>query len=488
MSVLDLPGRLWTRFWFWGCERDFHLLLGGLPALILGLGAAVLTLIAILIPQNELDARYVVRARNSFKEHDYPTAMICYDRLASRAESRPDILFELAQTALALGHIDQTVALMQHLAPLDKAGFGEAHLWWAQQVLSRPQQTEQDRRLAEQHLLRGLEGSLPDRTVAHGLLGELYLTGGKLDLAQKHLAEAVKKRPHVHLRLALLHAQRGQKDQARGEAQMALNFYRPRALADRNDHFARRAWANATTFLEDFPQAVAILKDGLASSREAVYREDLGQVYLAWHDFLAAGPKPDIGLRLNLLEKGLENDPKNPDLLNRLLDATRLSSAESDRVRAMLQERLVRGEGSATVHFALGVVAWQRGNKEESQMHMEHAFRIAPNLPVVANNLAWTLAHQASPDLPRALRLINAAVAQAPNNRKFRDTRGRILAGMEKWKEALADLEESLTLNKDDPELHLLLADTYEHLGAKEMADLHRKLAPPNPGGADKMK
>lgn len=482
MSALDLPGRLGYRLWLWWRGRDYRLLLGGLPALTLGLAAALLSLIAYMIPQTELDARYVVRAQDSFKEHDYPTALICYDRLAARAEARPEILFGLAQTAQALGRLDQTLALMRHLAPLDRVGFGEAHLWWAQQIMTRPQLSEQDRRLAEQHLLRALEGSLPDRGLAaHGLLGELYLAGGKLDLAESHLTKVVQQRPHVHLRLALLYNRRGQKDRARSEAERAITYFRPRALADRTHHFARLAWADGTTFLEDFPQAVAILTDGLTTTRDSIYREALGRVYLAWHDSLASDPKSDAGQRLSLLEKGLENDPKNPDLLNRLLDATRLSSGESERARTLLQELLARGEGSAAIHFALGVDAWQRGQKEQSQLHMERAFQIAPHLPVVANNLAWTLAHRPQPDLPRALGLINAAVAQAPTNRNFRDTRGRILARLGQWKEALPDLEESLAGNKNDPELHRLLADTYDHLGSKEMADRHRKLAPPAP-------
>ena len=66
--------------------------------------------------------------------------------------------------------------------------------------------------------------------------------------------------------------------------------------------------------------------------------------------------------------------------------------------------------------------------------------------PLVANNLAWVLAFSPPVDLPRALELANAAVNKVPNEPRFRGTRGQILARMEKWKEALPDLEEALKI------------------------------------------
>lgn len=485
MFLRQLSARFWHQLWHWWHGRSFRLILQGLPALVLGFSMAGVSLLANLAPQQELDANYLLQARHAFKVHDYPTALICYDRLAPRAESRPDILFGLAQTAQALGRIDQTLALMQQLAPFDQKGYGEAHLWWGWHLMTQTRMTEQSRQIAEKHLLVALEGELEDRSRVHCLLGELYLSNGQLDRAEMYLTRVIQLRPHLRLRLAQLHAQRGHKDRARSEAQLVVNFYRPRAQGDPNQHFARLAWADATTFLEEFPQAVAILTEGLSSSKSSLYTEALGRAYLAWHDFLAHRTTPDQALQLSVLEKGLENDPKNKDLLNRLSALTRLTSAESDRARAMLQELVARGEGSAAAHFALAAGAWQRGQQEQARVHMERAFEIAPHLPVVANNLAWTLAHLPNPDLPRALDLINAALAQAPKNSQFRDTRGRILAKMGQWPEALADLEAGLADRKEGSELHLLLAVAYEKTGLPEMAAAHRRLAPTNHRGPD---
>jgi len=487
MSPLRLFNRLWFRTWFWWQGRDFLLLLGGLPALSLGAAAAVLSLFALLSPLHELDASYLGHARHAFKERDYATALLCYERLAPRAESRPDILYGLGQAAFAMGRVDQALALMQHLAPRDEKGYGEAHLWWGWHLLmSQPRAGDAERTLAERHLLRALEGDLKDRGRAHSLLGEIYLAKGNLEQAEIHLGKVIQQRPQLRLRLALLHAQRGNKDRARSEALLVVNHFRPRAQADVNNHFARLAWADATTFLEDYPAAVAILQEGLNGSNPGLYRETLARVYIAWHDAQLRDSKSEPGLRLNLLEKGLAQDAKNTELLNRLLAATQLSSGESDRARDMLHELVARGEGSAAVHFALAADAWRRGHKDQARVHVERAFQIAPHLPIVANNLAWTLAHQPEPDLSRALELSEAAIKQEPNNKNFRDTRGRILAKLGRWQEALPDLEASLVDRKDEAELHLLLAEAYEKIGVPAIAAAHRRLATPNPRSPDR--
>jgi predicted Zn-dependent protease len=96
---------------------------------------------------------------------------------------------------------------------------------------------------------------------------------------------------------------------------------------------------------------------------------------------------------------------------------------------------------------------------------------------VIANNLALALTAGNSPELARALSLVNLALDHAPGDVNFRDTRGRILARMGKWKEALPDLEAALTQRANQPELHRTLAETYDHLGVTAMAAEHKRLA-----------
>src|SRR5262249_52502651 len=158
-------------------------------------------------------------------------------------------------------------------------------------------------------------------------------------------------------------------------------------------------------------------------TQEPVYRQALASVYLVWSDALARNGRDHFGDRLSLLECGLRYDPSNAGLLDRLSAATRLEGPEADKARAMLHGLLANGEAPATVHFALGLDAWQRGKTDEARLHWERAHQLAPQVGVIANNLALVLAQGQPPDLPRALELVNLALEHSPNQANFRDTR-----------------------------------------------------------------
>lgn len=102
---------------------------------------------------------------------------------------------------------------------------------------------------------------------------------------------------------------------------------------------------------------------------------------------------------------------------------------------------------------------------------------------MVANNLAWALASQPEPDLPRALELIELALDGNPTEPNFLSTRGRILARLGRWKDALSSLEAALPALPNNPTLHADLADVYAALGSTELAAEHRQKAEIPPEG-----
>ncbi|MGE0759287.1 MAG: hypothetical protein AB7O38_19875, partial [Pirellulaceae bacterium] len=102
---------------------------------------------------------------------------------------------------------------------------------------------------------------------------------------------------------------------------------------------------------------------------------------------------------------------------------------------------------------------------------------VTPHSHVVLNNLAWVLAHQPEPDLEQALKLADEAVEIAPANADVRETRGQILTKLERWPEALADLEVALGYLQGNVSLHRSVATIYERLGNSSMARRHRDLA-----------
>jgi tetratricopeptide (TPR) repeat protein len=469
-----------TRTWWRG--RSPRLLLLGLPALFAAAGLAVLTGLSLLAPAGEAEAHYLEAGKDALKRQDYATAETCYGRLAPRGADRPEVLYGLALTAEARGQVGRAEALMADLAPDGPhGGYAPAHLWRARHALRAPGNPAAARDAAEAHLLNALNGSLEDPAAAYGLLGELYLGEGRLKEAEPLLLRAVKTRPPLHMSLAQLYARRGDKDSAAREARQAADYFHRRAEADPNDHVARVHWADALAFLEQFPEAVAVLEKGWKLTGEPVYRTALAGACVVWSDYMARDPKASVADRLQLIQRGLAYDPASKGLLDRLLAMTRTDGPDADKARAALIHMAATGQAPAMAHFALGLDAWEHGRADEARTHWERAHELAPQVPAVANNLAWLLAESKPPDLTRALGLANLALEGTPNNAGFRDTRGRILARLGRWKEALPDLEAAVAASPNDAGLHGVLADVYRHLNVPDMADEHQRLAEKKP-------
>jgi tetratricopeptide (TPR) repeat protein len=477
--------RLWAQLWrggrAWQRSRRWAYFLQGLPALLAGAGGCAVVLAVLLTPRPELEGRYLAHAQAAFKAGDYADAAACYDRLSYAGGNRPEVLFGLALTAESLGRHGRAAALMDALTPAGQGGYAPAHLAQARRLLGQPRPSESDRQEAEAHLFRALDGELDDPEAAHALLAELYLAEvpPRLDQAEPHLMKCLNTRPRLRLRLAQLYAVRGDKERARGEAQLALRYFRDRAKADLQNRQARLSWADAAAFLEDFPAAVEALREGLAVSDDPTYRQALVGVYVVWADALGRDPKAPPGTQIAAIQAGLRFDPANVPLLNRLLAAVKAGGPKEDEARAALQDLLASGQAPASAHFALGLDAWERGRADEARLHFERADALSPNTPTVVNNLAWVLANADPPDLTRALQLSNFAIERAPKEPSFRDTRGRVLARLGRWKEALPDLEAALSGHADNAELHAVLADAYERQDPPDpdMAAKHRQLA-----------
>src|SRR5262249_47236621 len=151
--------------------------------------------------------------------------------------------------------------------------------------------------------------------------------------------------------------------------------------------------------------------------------------YVSWADTLARDPKAKLADRIVLLEKAVQIDMGNLEAILRLAELTKnKNSAEADKARAALRGLLAEGKNPAITHLVLGMEARRQDQPGEARQHFEQAYKLAPNMPIVVNNLAWALAHSEKPDYEEALTLINSALQQSPNQLRFRDTRGQILA------------------------------------------------------------
>ena len=460
----------------WVFTRRPWLLVQALPALIVGGGALAIFASQFGGPDGDLVSHYDLAVEDALARDDLSAAKVYSRKLVLLDELGPAARYALARVAEHEGDLLRARRLMSDLAPTTGSGYPPAHFWMAKQLLAAKAQGSPYRVDETVHHLEESLSSSDNRQQAHECLGQLYLEKEDLDEAVTHFEEAAPRCPGLYLTLAEIHVR--QKDDARflKALKQANEHFRGRVEQDENDIAARLSWARGRLIVEDYEQAEKILLDGLLRTDDRRVSELLTLVYVTMADQYATDNARDLAKRLELLKKALRYTPNHPEALNRLATFVRYTGPEADAARAMLKD-LLASQVPATVHLVLGSTAAAEGKWDEARLHLEQAYRADKRLPAVLNNLAWVLTNADPPELDRALSLADAALELAPGHSEIRATRGQILARLERWHDAVADLELALTDFPDRTTLHGVLADAYTALGDEELAERHRELA-----------
>jgi tetratricopeptide (TPR) repeat protein len=465
-------------FWDWLESRNYWLLLLAIPALLGSVGVAAFAFYQLTWTSTRAEVNCLEVSRNAYTAGDYPRSKLAQQALldlASRAE--PEYLYKLAQSYSKLGRRTETVAILGGLAPLDKPGHPPAHLFLAQALMLPTDVSPQALRLAETHLLR-LLALQPQNTDARQLLGQLYVRLGQWEDARKQLSAVVSERPEAALYLALTQRGLGDVSASRTWADRAAKHFASKvSKSATNDAALRANWADALVLLDDYRAAADALETGWKRYRDEPCRAALARVCFAWAADLAKDPASRPLDRFQVIQRGLEAAPENPELLRELALLGSEPGEVGDAARAKAGALLSDGRHAALLHLSLGGVAWQRGELEQARTHYEAALRSRPAPAEAANNLAAILATGPKPDLVRALQLVRPLLEHQPDNPFFRDTRGQILLRQGRAEEALLDLEFALPQLADPRPTHTALAKAYAQLGLKELAAEHQRRA-----------
>lgn len=470
------PFSAWLREW--GRTRNYLSLLAGAPA-ILAL-AALLGLGVFLLGWQAARAGPGLRskAEQAVNGQDFETARVAYQsllRLGGKQAQRD--AFQLMQTFYSLGRPHEAALLALQLAPLERLGYPPAHVFVARSMLAQTNPTPVIIEQATSHLERALRGD-PANTDARELLCQVYLAGGQVAAAKRHLLELATTRGDAMLRLARVLETEGDASGVRSWAERAVRYFRAQTEGQSvQDPAPYLSWAGALVLLEDYPGAFQVLQQQWRKTVNPTFQSALARVCADWAQWLQRKHPGDLGTRFRAVQEGLELDPNNVVLIQQLANLTLLGGAEGERARALADGMMREGRNTGLLHFCLGGAAWDRGDKAKAFEHFRLAYEVAPQLPLVANNMALTLTLQEQPQLDRALAIAESLVQQHPRNPAFRDTRGQVLVKLGRTREALADLAFALPLLEDRAATHRALAQCYRGMGLEDLATEHERAA-----------
>jgi len=490
IHVLWLPAQFGTWFvtsfvrgfiWWWE-NRRLRNLLYGLPALVVLVASGYFAAAAVTRSKSALCDRYIAAGRRAIGTKAYEAARLYFERAVELQPRDLESMWSLAVAAEQTKDYPRLHAVMQELAPEDRPVYAPAHLVQAMSWLSRA-----DQPFAYEHVRRQLQHALtliPDHPDALLVLGDVELKSGNYRAAAEHLNKIATAVPDARLSLSIALKHLGDDAGAERWARSAEEHWTAAHANNADDPLVAVKLAESQRFLENFSSAAATLerflsrKQPLTPELSDLVHQTLARVLVNW-----AEPRPGesatdrLQARFQLLSAALLANPYDLAVFDRMMTLLKSGGDVANQARDFLLNNITQGKAVGMSHLLLGSQAFLALKPEEAELHLQLALDGLPNAPIVANNLAWFLAHRDPPDAQRALELIEPVIKRFPNDLRFIDTRGHILIKLGRYREGVDDIEKALPLLGGSEQTHLALATAYDALGHQDLAARHRELS-----------
>lgn len=475
MFVLYVP--VYVFHWaasHWAQQTNRKLLLG-VPAMV-GIIAAVALSLVVTATNQSLTSDYLKEAAKAQNDQDYRLAEL----LLTRALRNGGSLTSEAQFAMALlldetGQKERASELFAILAPDDRRGNREAHQRLAAILSNEISQysTPAEIKRIFWHLTLANDKRSPQMAVAWG---RYSIATGDFDSARKYFEIAVEEFPALWKALGALELQTGNREAAERSLQESSQYLAKRIGGTPKRDDIRVDYTEVLIMQGRLDEAEMILESGRLLNPDGPWPRLLAMLSISHHDS-AARRKASISVRLSHLDRALGYDPNHPAALSRLMAYSKETAEGNRELKTVLARVIAMGKQPALAHVAMGNLCWLEENREQAVFHFETAIKLRDDIAVLLNNLAFVLAYEEKPDMPRALALVNAALEQSPDHPDFLDTRGTVFFLQKEWKPALIDLEKALDGVDDKQSVHRKLATIYKELHFNEISEQHRLLA-----------
>ena len=402
-------------------------------------------------------------------------------KLSSLAPDEPKYFFELALTYLTKSNLELTLAqsattekeqqarlaeslaqknqgmaIMSLIAPLDKPGYLQAHLFLARAALNSDVKSAKQRnaklRLANRHLDNALIREQENENALTWKIKILQSTG-QLKEAKKHLETLFASDPFVYPQICKINTRLGVAEknaEVLNSAQQRLKDQiatMSGSLDGRTKH---------VTYLVDCLRSLGKLDeaDRRVKSEMSRFPEDEGMQrwggrLLAMSQrlrYLKGGElNPENADELiGYLREGHRLDPNNVNILNAIVALPRTELPGADEISNEIYRP--GPKAPASVESILGTLALKKGDYLEATKRFAKALSKEPSNAEYLNNLSYVYLTRPEPDPGEALKLVDRAIRNVRSGTfstrhlsNFYDTKGRALLELGKTNEAKGD-------------------------------------------------
>ena len=397
---------------------------------------------------------------------------IYLQKLVDIAPKNSNYRFELAQTYQGRNN-DKYQAILNKLAPEDKAVFYKAHSLMARIYFGQAQQSKarHQRMLLYNKAIAQAENCLtqqPDDQTAKEIKARVLQDQERYVDAYKVYEELFDIEPAYYLPMVQINIAKGTPENNDSVIDRAYSKFKAKLVRNENDD--TDIWVNSWQHIircllikKDFERAIADLEAELYRERDIArqnhLREVIGQVYSAWAADANYQRTKSLDERRVILERLREAKKRNPKSPQTLLQLSSIINTDPELAEEARKIYNPSNDPNAPpgVLSHLGAKALQENDYSSAIYYFEKANSANPNNPVLLNNLAYAyLVSEEKETADRALYLINDAIVRLRNTTndkrylsELHHTRGTALMRLSRMEEAAASFELSLSFRPD---------------------------------------
>lgn len=468
------------------CRSRKWLRIGGLGVLVASLPIAALTLVIsgvstsisvmatsyhdLIEKELEPDAKAnSEQARTTNRKLQVPLRRIL-QMDEENVRARYFVAYELAQQ----GRLSMATRMMREVAPIQGAGYPDAHAWLAAYSISKKSQGgEVDFGLLMHDLEIAVNKSsfvTPSMIVAYAAL---LRKAGRSSEALALLRSRRSQFPDLNLAYAELAELLDEKDDLRIAIEEGREDLEKRFKSGDADESDVVRLVQLAMLDKDVDRAIAISQTAINRfPATAVFRQLYSSALFA--KYASLDGEADLAARMQYLDAAFKANPANTRVVAEVSKAIASGEDMPESLRNAIEESLADGSAPAVAHLILANNKLAGEDPQTAIAHLELALRQMPNSAVVMNNLAVAILKTRPEQVERADQLVAKALTIPGSSTAMLaamlDTQGQVRLAQEDNLGAIDCFEKAIRLDTSKMNTRQRLADAYREVGMTDLA------------------